>query len=127
LGALYIPIEIGHLMHRTTLVNGAVLLVNVLMVGVLAFQLWHRLKKTLEAPQQRDDNNEQILIGARAFELNSGDKLWLEREKGSRHKPKHPSQLAYAGSAPISAGSGVAGPMEARMPSRLSTSVGLTR
>jgi signal transduction histidine kinase len=36
-------------------------------------------------------------------------------------------QPVYAGSAPISAGSGVAGPMEARMPSRLSTSVGLTR
>ena len=54
-GALYIPIEIGHLMHRTTLVNGAVLLANLLMVGVLAFQLWHRLQKNPETPQQRDD------------------------------------------------------------------------
>ena len=59
-GALYIPIEIGHLKHRTTLVNGAVLLANLLIVGVLAFQLWHRLHKNPEAPQQRDDKPVRI-------------------------------------------------------------------
>lgn len=42
-GALYLPLEAGHLMHRTTLVNGAVLLANLLIVGFLAFQLWRRL------------------------------------------------------------------------------------
>jgi uncharacterized membrane protein (DUF2068 family) len=41
-GALYIPLELGHLLHRTTLINGAVLLANILMVGFLGFQLWNR-------------------------------------------------------------------------------------
>jgi uncharacterized membrane protein (DUF2068 family) len=46
-GALYIPFEVAHLMHRTTLVNASVLLANILMVAFLAFQLWnrHRLRK----------------------------------------------------------------------------------
>lgn len=39
-GALYLPLEAGHLMHKPTLINGAVLLV----VGFLAFQLWRRMK-----------------------------------------------------------------------------------
>jgi uncharacterized membrane protein (DUF2068 family) len=41
-GALYIPLELGHLLHRTTLINAAVLLANILMVGFLGFQLWNR-------------------------------------------------------------------------------------
>ncbi|MCY1167726.1 MULTISPECIES: DUF2127 domain-containing protein [Polaromonas] len=44
-GALYIPLEIAHLMHRTTLINAGVLLANIVMVGFLAFQLWLRMKK----------------------------------------------------------------------------------
>ena len=46
-GALYIPFEVAHLMHRTTLVNASVLLANIAMVAFLAFQLWnrHRLKQ----------------------------------------------------------------------------------
>lgn len=41
-GALYLPLEAGHLMHQPTLINGAVLLANLLVVGFLAFQLWRR-------------------------------------------------------------------------------------
>ena len=49
-GALYLPVEAGHLMHRPTLINGAILLANLLLVGVLAFQLWRRLHiKPVEA------------------------------------------------------------------------------
>ena len=46
-GALYLPLETGHLMHRTTLVNGVVLLANLLVVGFLAFQLWRRSHEKL--------------------------------------------------------------------------------
>ena len=41
-GAIYIPFEIAHLIHRTTLVNAGVLLANIVMVVFLAFQLWKR-------------------------------------------------------------------------------------
>lgn len=41
-GAIYIPFEVAHLMHRTTLVNAIVLLANIAMVAFLAFQLWKR-------------------------------------------------------------------------------------
>ena len=41
-GALYIPFEVAHLMHRTTLINAGVLLANILMVAFLAYQLWNR-------------------------------------------------------------------------------------
>lgn len=41
-GALYIPFEIAHLIHRTTLINAGVLLANILVVAFLAFQLWNR-------------------------------------------------------------------------------------
>lgn len=41
-GALYLPLEAGHLMHRPTLINAAVLLANLLVVTFLAFQLWQR-------------------------------------------------------------------------------------
>ena len=41
-GALYIPLEVAHLVHRTSLINAAVLLANVLIVGFLALQLWQR-------------------------------------------------------------------------------------
>ena len=44
-GALYLPLEAGHLVHRPTLINGGVLLANLLVVGFLAFQLWQRLRK----------------------------------------------------------------------------------
>ncbi|WP_309682813.1 DUF2127 domain-containing protein [Polaromonas sp.] len=42
-GALYIPLEVAHLVHRSTLINTAVLLANIAVVGFLAFQLWKRL------------------------------------------------------------------------------------
>ena len=45
-GAIYIPFEVAHLMHRTTLVNASVLLANILMVAFLALQLWKRRKST---------------------------------------------------------------------------------
>ena len=41
-GALYIPLEIAHLVHRTTVASAAVLLGNIAMVGFLVFQLWQR-------------------------------------------------------------------------------------
>jgi uncharacterized membrane protein (DUF2068 family) len=46
LGALssgiYIPFEIGHLMHRPSVISAAVLAGNVFVVGFLAFHLWRR-------------------------------------------------------------------------------------
>ena len=47
-GALYIPLEIAHLMHRMTLAGAAVFLGNVAMVGFLAFQLWQRRRHGAE-------------------------------------------------------------------------------
>ena len=44
-GALYIPLEIAHLMHRTTVASAAVLLGNIAMVAFLAFQLWQRRRR----------------------------------------------------------------------------------
>ena len=42
-GALYIPLEIAHLVHRTTLINATVLIANVGIVCFMAFQLWRRM------------------------------------------------------------------------------------
>ena len=50
-GAIYIPFEIAHLMHRTTLVNASVLLANVVMVAFLAFQLWNRKTTSAESAE----------------------------------------------------------------------------
>ncbi|MDB5965638.1 MAG: hypothetical protein JWQ72_2138 [Polaromonas sp.] len=44
-GALYIPLEVAHLVHRTTWINAAVLAANILMVAFLGFQLWRRMRK----------------------------------------------------------------------------------
>lgn len=44
-GALYIPLEVAHLVHRTTLINAAVLLANLAIVCFLAWQLWQRLHR----------------------------------------------------------------------------------
>ena len=43
-GGLYIPFEVGHLVHRPSAINAAVLAGNVFMVSFLAFQLWRRRK-----------------------------------------------------------------------------------
>ena len=43
-GGLYIPFEIGHLVHRPSAINAAVLAGNVFTVSFLAFQLWRRRK-----------------------------------------------------------------------------------
>jgi uncharacterized membrane protein (DUF2068 family) len=43
-GALYIPLEIAHLVHRPTLTNAGVLLANILVVAFLGFQLWKRIR-----------------------------------------------------------------------------------
>lgn len=45
-GALYVPFEIAHLMHRATLTAAAVLLGNIVMVLFLGFQLWNRHRLT---------------------------------------------------------------------------------
>jgi uncharacterized membrane protein (DUF2068 family) len=41
-GALYIPFEVSHLMHRLSWISAAVLAGNIVVVGFLAFQLWRR-------------------------------------------------------------------------------------
>lgn len=41
-GGLYIPFEIGHLMHRPSVINAAVLAGNVFVVGFLVYQLSRR-------------------------------------------------------------------------------------
>ncbi|MDB5815393.1 MAG: hypothetical protein JWM03_1629 [Rhodocyclales bacterium] len=41
-GGLYIPFELIHFVHRTSFINAAVLLGNVLVVSLLAYQLWRR-------------------------------------------------------------------------------------
>ena len=53
-GALYIPLEIAHLYHRPTLINGGVLMANMLMVAFLAFQLWRRIRKPAAVLQAED-------------------------------------------------------------------------
>ncbi|MGZ5257079.1 MAG: DUF2127 domain-containing protein [Burkholderiales bacterium] len=44
-GALYIPFEIRHLLHRSSVISAAVLAANVFVVGYLVFRLWCRRKK----------------------------------------------------------------------------------
>ena len=39
-GALYVPFELRHLMHRPSAASAAVLLINLLVIGFLAWQLW---------------------------------------------------------------------------------------
>lgn len=41
-GGLYIPFEIGHLMHRPSVISAVVLVGNVFVVSFLVFQLWGR-------------------------------------------------------------------------------------
>lgn len=41
-GALYIPLEVAHLVHRPGLINAGVLLANIGVVGFMGFQLWRR-------------------------------------------------------------------------------------
>ena len=43
-GGLYIPFEIGHLVHRPSIINAAVLTGNIFVVGFLAYQLSRRRK-----------------------------------------------------------------------------------
>ncbi|MES2412584.1 MAG: DUF2127 domain-containing protein [Pseudomonadota bacterium] len=47
-GALYIPLEVAHLVHRPGLINAGVLLANIAVVGFMAFQLWRRVHKLPE-------------------------------------------------------------------------------
>jgi uncharacterized membrane protein (DUF2068 family) len=48
-GALYIPLEVAHLVHRPSLINAGVLLANIGVVAFMAFQLYFRLKKNPNA------------------------------------------------------------------------------
>jgi uncharacterized membrane protein (DUF2068 family) len=41
-GGLYIPFEVGHLMHRPSVISAVVLAVNGFVVSFLVFQLWRR-------------------------------------------------------------------------------------
>jgi uncharacterized membrane protein (DUF2068 family) len=47
-GGIYIPFELAHLIHETSLANTAVVVLNVLIVGYLARALWQRQRH----PQQ---------------------------------------------------------------------------
>ena len=49
-GGIYIPFEIGHYLHRASLISAAVLLANVCTVGFLAFQLWRRRRSDIALP-----------------------------------------------------------------------------
>lgn len=42
-GALYVPLEVAHLVHHPTPINAGVLLANIAIVGFMAFLLWRRL------------------------------------------------------------------------------------
>ncbi|MGH8743428.1 MAG: DUF2127 domain-containing protein [Burkholderiales bacterium] len=44
-GGLYIPIEIGHLTHRPSVISAVVLAGNIFVVSFLVFQLWRRRNK----------------------------------------------------------------------------------
>ena len=41
-GALYVPFEVRHLLHRPSLISAAVLAGNLFVVAFLVFQLWRR-------------------------------------------------------------------------------------
>ena len=45
-GGLYIPFEIGHLIHRPSVITCAVLVVNVFLVSFLAARLWQKRRHT---------------------------------------------------------------------------------
>lgn len=47
-GTFYIPVEIGHLVQRPSVINGVVLATNTLLVGYLAYQLWQRYRVMVE-------------------------------------------------------------------------------
>jgi uncharacterized membrane protein (DUF2068 family) len=49
-GGLYIPFEIGHLMHRLSVISAVVLAGNVFVVSFLVFRLWRRRKN--DTPRQ---------------------------------------------------------------------------
>lgn len=41
-GGLYVPFELGHLVHRPSLISGLVLAGNIFLVAFLSWQLWRR-------------------------------------------------------------------------------------
>lgn len=43
-GALYIPFEIEHLLHKTNIANAVVLLANIATVAFMVWRLWGRLQ-----------------------------------------------------------------------------------
>ena len=46
-GAIYVPFEIRHIVHRSTVTGLAVFLLNVSVVGFLAYQLWRRRRRVV--------------------------------------------------------------------------------
>jgi len=46
-GGIYVPFELNHFLHQTTLINGGVLSINVGIVGFLLFALWQRRNSAL--------------------------------------------------------------------------------
>jgi uncharacterized membrane protein (DUF2068 family) len=52
-GALYVPFELRHLLHRPTMAAAAVIAVNVAVVGFLAWQLWRERRETVERSPSR--------------------------------------------------------------------------
>jgi uncharacterized membrane protein (DUF2068 family) len=41
-GAMYVPFELRHLIHRPTLATAVVIALNLALVGFLGWQLWSR-------------------------------------------------------------------------------------
>ncbi|HTJ98482.1 MAG TPA: DUF2127 domain-containing protein [Bordetella sp.] len=49
-GAIYVPFEVRHLLHRPGALAAAVVLFNVAIVAFLAWQLWRRRRPPINAP-----------------------------------------------------------------------------
>ena len=48
-GAIYVPFELRHLLHRPTLTTAAVLAINVTVIGFLAWQLWQQRRSSADS------------------------------------------------------------------------------
>ena len=49
-GGIYIPLEISHLIQQLSVITATVLAGNIIVVGFLVFQLWHRLRTNATQP-----------------------------------------------------------------------------
>ena len=52
-GALYVPFELRHLLHKPSLTAALVLALNLAVVGFLAWELWREKRERSEGPARR--------------------------------------------------------------------------